>query len=196
MALGAGSLATATVATAFTVCVLFGFTIVVIEAGLETERGIRLTQKTAALQLIRNLLLVAPALGILVASEGETVASHYRGVCEIAGFSIDAVRPCRSSPLSYRKTATSELKRCFAVGYCEASRAPVLTWFFAYHVFSMPRIWEQSAVLLSALPTDTGPFMLAEFYDREATTTSATLLFSTIGSLLTVTLCLFLLGKH
>ena len=72
---------------------------------------------------------------------------------------------------------------------------PVITWVLAYHVFSMPAVWAKSAVLLTALPTGTGPFMLAEFYDREATTTSTTILFSTIGSLLTVTLYLYVLGR-
>lgn len=47
-----------------------------------------------------------------------------------------------------------------------------------------------SAVILSALPTGTGPFMLAEFYRREGGVTSSTILFSTVISLVTVTICL------
>jgi hypothetical protein len=42
------------------------------------------------------------------------------------------------------------------------------------------------AVLLAALPTGTGPFMLAEFYQREADITSNVILASTAASILTV----------
>jgi predicted permease len=48
-------------------------------------------------------------------------------------------------------------------------------------------------VILSALPTGTGPFMLAEFYRREGGVTSSAILFSTVVSLITVTLCLTLM---
>ena len=67
---------------------------------------------------------------------------------------------------------------------------PLLTWWLAFHVFALPLLWAKTAVMLSALPTGTGPFMLAEFYRREAGVTSSTILFSTLISLVTVTLCL------
>jgi predicted permease len=41
-------------------------------------------------------------------------------------------------------------------------------------------------VLLAALPTGTGPFMLAEFYRREAGITSTVVLASTVVSLATI----------
>jgi malonate transporter len=70
---------------------------------------------------------------------------------------------------------------------------PLLTWWLAFHVFALPVLWAKTAVLLSALPTGTGPFMLAEFYRREAAVTSSTILFSTVISLITVTVCLAML---
>ncbi|WP_200878876.1 hypothetical protein [Caballeronia sordidicola] len=57
-------------------------------------------------------------------------------------------------------------------------------------MFALPALWAKTAVILSALPTGTGPFMLAEFYKREAAVTSSTILFSTVISLVTVTACL------
>jgi malonate transporter and related proteins len=44
-----------------------------------------------------------------------------------------------------------------------------------------------AAVLLAALPTGTGPFMLAEFYRREASITGRVVLTSTIVSVATIT---------
>ena len=63
---------------------------------------------------------------------------------------------------------------------------PSLTWWLAARVFALPATLTQMAVLLAALPTGTGPYMLAEFYGREAHVISRTILFSTIASLATL----------
>jgi predicted permease len=68
---------------------------------------------------------------------------------------------------------------------------PLLTWFLAFRVFHLPPLWANSALLLSALPTGTGPFMLAEYYKREASVVSSTILMSTLGSLVTLSLCIY-----
>ena len=47
-----------------------------------------------------------------------------------------------------------------------------------------------SALLLAALPTGTGPFMLAEFYGRQALVTSRVVLATTILSVATLSLYL------
>ena len=73
---------------------------------------------------------------------------------------------------------------------------PLLTWVLAYWVFAVPPALAAIAVVLAALPTGTGPFMLAEFYGRRAVVTSGTILLSTTGSILTLTLYLALAGPH
>ena len=60
---------------------------------------------------------------------------------------------------------------------------PLITWVLAFQVFQLPPLWAYAALLLSALPTGTGPFMLAEFYRREASVVSSSILLSTLGSL-------------
>ena len=63
---------------------------------------------------------------------------------------------------------------------------PVIAWVLASTVFSLSPLLTHAAVLLAALPTGTGPFMLAEFYRREADVTSNVILVSTVVSVLTV----------
>jgi predicted permease len=63
---------------------------------------------------------------------------------------------------------------------------PAITWLLASIVFGLSPLLTHTAVLLSALPTGTGPFMLAEFYRREASVTSNGVLASTIVSLVTL----------
>ncbi|HML29834.1 MAG TPA: AEC family transporter, partial [Hyphomicrobium sp.] len=63
---------------------------------------------------------------------------------------------------------------------------PVIAWGLASMVFHLSPTLTRTVVLLAALPTGTGPFMLAEFYAREAAVTSRVILISTMLSVLTV----------
>ncbi len=59
---------------------------------------------------------------------------------------------------------------------------PALTWVMAVPVLGLPGHMAHLAVLLAALPTGTGPFMLAEFYNRENVLTGRMILITTILS--------------
>jgi predicted permease len=72
---------------------------------------------------------------------------------------------------------------------------PAITAVLAYWVFPMPRLWAQVAVVLSALPIGTGPFMLAKLYDREAALTSRAILISTLCSVASVSLLIVWLAS-
>ena len=65
---------------------------------------------------------------------------------------------------------------------------PAITAVLALGVFDLPRLWSHSAILLAALPTGTGPFMLAKLYEREPATTSRAILISTLLSVATISL--------
>ena len=66
----------------------------------------------------------------------------------------------------------------------------------AFYVFSMPPVWAWTAVLMSALPIGTGPFMLAQMYGRDARVTSRAILVSTVASVLTVSLLVAWISAH
>ncbi len=71
---------------------------------------------------------------------------------------------------------------------------PAVTGVFATAVFGRSPLLTHTAVLPAALPTGTGPVMLAEFYRREADITSNVILASTIASILTISGYLALTG--
>jgi hypothetical protein len=64
---------------------------------------------------------------------------------------------------------------------------PAITWVLAAHVFRLTPPLVHAAVLMSALPTGTGPFMVAEFYKREAGVTAQVVLVTTVLSVATLT---------
>lgn len=193
--LGKGSLAPATIATVFTVCILFAWAIIVIETAIQADRSFVHALLKTIPKLGRNPLLIAPTFGILTAMTGMSPPASVLESLKLLG---SASSPCALVALglflaeSRSKLAWAASTRLVAL---KLIVHPLITWVLAYHVFSMPRIWAQAAVLLTALPTGTGAFMLAEFYERDAPMTSSAILFSTIGSLISIALCLFLFTK-
>ena len=49
----------------------------------------------------------------------------------------------------------------------------MITALLAFYVFRMPAVWSHSAVLLSALPIGSGPFVLANLYGLQANVTQS-----------------------
>lgn len=193
MALGQEGLTAAMVATIITVCILFAVAIVMIEFSLQREgsdrRLLPILRKVGA-SLSRNPLLLAPLLGALWNTSGAPLPEVMTSMLKLLGA---AASPCAlvslGAFLAVRQSKRTESGAGLLV-MLKLVLQPAVTWFLAFHVFSMPPVWANAALLLSALPTGTGPYMLAELYKREAGITSSAILGSTVVSLMTLALCL------
>jgi len=197
VAFGRASLAAVTIATILTVCGLFALAIVVIEISRQHGRPSPRSLLKIGVSLLRNPLVSSPILGTLWAMTGlhlpdsaDTFLKLLGGAaspCALVGLGLFLAQPRPTSavrdPMPYWLAAAKLLLQ------------PALTWLFAYRVFAVPPTLAALAVLLAALPTGTGPFMLAEFYQREASTTSKAILISTVVSLATLSLLLYWMGR-
>lgn len=198
MVFGRESLLPVAIASIITVCILFASAIVLIETGLQSgKRPHQLAAKVAA-SLIRNPILVAPTLGALFGATGLAVPESADRFLKLLG---GAASPCALVVLGLflaqrRDISAAERGTSGLLTLCKLTLQPMLTWVLATWVFAVPPALATMAVVLAALPTGTGPFMLAEFYGRRAVVTSGTILFSTTGSILTLTLYLALAGPH
>ena len=200
VAFGKQTLPLTAIASIITVCIVFGVAILLIEVGLQEKSHPLAVLRKVALSLVRNPLLVAPALGAVVAALGLEVPQAAETFLKLLG---GAASPCALVViglfLAERGNAPSG-KSGLAGGptlWLVAAKLlaqPAATWALAALVFRLPAIQVQTAVLLSALPTGTGPFMLAEFYRRDGTVTSNVILVSTVLSVLTVSVYLSLPG--
>ncbi|WP_414462235.1 AEC family transporter [Hyphomicrobium sp. B1] len=186
--LGQQALAPTTIASIITVCVVFAIAIVLIEVGLQSEaRALHLARKVG-LSLMRNPLLVAPALGALFPASGLTVPVPVETFLKMLG---GAASPCALVALGLFLAAKTEQEAdvtrstAMLVGL-KLVLHPIIAWVLASMVFHLSPTLTRTVVLLAALPTGTGPFMLAEFYAREAAVTSRVILVSTMISVLTV----------
>jgi malonate transporter and related proteins len=185
---GAAGLPAAIIATLLTACVLFAGSIVLIEMDLQQARGVWRTMGKVGLSLARNPLVVSPVLGLVWAAVGAPLPAPVLRFTTLLG---GAASPCALVTIGLFLAQTGNAGKTAVVARLVGLKLllqPAITAVLAFWVFPMPALWSHSALLLSALPIGTGPFMLAKLYDREAAVTSRAILFSTVLSVVTISL--------
>lgn len=196
LVLGPHGLLPALIATLIVVCVLFAIAVVCVEIGLQGGQAPAVTIARVLAGLLRNPLVMAPLLGAAWAASGWAVPQPLDKFLRLLG---SATTPCALVSLGAFLAARPVWRLVPGASTLAAFKLvlhPLLTWLLATRVFGLPPPWAEAALLLSALPTGTGPYMLAGLYEREAAVVSATILCSTVGSLLTLTGCLALALAH
>lgn len=193
---GKSSLIPTTTATIVVACILFAIAIAMIEIGLQSEREFHRLAIKVLRAILKNPLIISPLLGAACSSAGLTMPGSVETFLKLLG---GAASPCALVCLgvflaSRQKAKATELpsgaKMNFGtVGLVVVAKLllqPLLTWILAAWLFHLPRDLTNMAILLAALPTGTGPFMLAEYYRRDAQITSGAILISTVLSIVTL----------
>lgn len=189
MLFGNDSLVPVTIASILTVCVLFASAIVLIEVGSHRQVHPGALALKVIGSLSRNPLLIAPVAGVLYGATGIGVPVEAKAFLKLLGGA--------ASPLALvviglflaepRTVSRQEVRASALLAAVKLFVHPALTGIFAVLMNVPPRL-AAMAVLLAAMPTGTGPFMLAEFYKLPAVVTSAVILISTLGALATLPL--------
>lgn len=185
--IGREAMTAATIATLITVCALFAVAVVLIEVGLQSEPAPHRLALKVAVAVAKNPLVVAPAAGALFLLAGIAVPAPAEKALALLG---SAASPCALVALGLflgeRRPAVAGTTRASSLLIlAKLGAQPLVAWLLATSVFGLSPLLTRAAVLLAALPTGTGPFMLAEFYRREADVTARTVLISTIASVVT-----------
>lgn len=202
LAYGPPSAPGATIAAVFTTCVLFGIAIALLEWDLHRGHAFGVTVVKVASSLIRNPIMIAPLLALTVTLGWvEMPAAADRVVKLLAG----SAGPCalvahglflaRDDPANAKPWAAALRPRPLALVTLKLLAQPVVTALLAVYLFGLEGMDAQLVVILSALPTGTGAFMLADVYKRDREVTSTTILASTVASALTLSICLLVLPK-
>lgn len=193
LVLGDDGVVPALIGTLVVVCVLFAVAVIFIEIGLQTEKTPHRAVGKVVFALLKNPLVVAPIAGSAWAASGVPLFEPLAKFLHLLGL---ATTPCALVSLGafLGKKQPGAGKGMPGLVILKLLVQPALAWGLAVYVFDLPRFWAQAALLLAALPTGTGPYMLAEFYQREAAVVSSTILVSTLASLVTLSLCLVVIG--
>ena len=202
LAFGAPSAPGATIAAVFTTCVLFGFAIALLEWDLHRGHAFVGTATKVGSSLVRNPIMIAPLLALTVtAGWFEMPAAADRVIKLLAG----SAGPCalvahglflaRDDPSNEKPWAAALRPRPLALVTLKLLAQPFVTALLAVYVFGLTGLDAQLVVILSALPTGTGAFMLADVYKRDLEVTSTTIMVSTVASALTLSICLVVLPR-
>lgn len=193
LVLGDEALQPAMVASIVVVCVLFAIALACVETGLHAGQGVLRTLGKVSWALVRNPLVVAPMLGALWAASDAQLPVPLATLLKLLGA---AAAPCALVSLGLflaQPQPAGPVRGVWPLVGLKLLVQPLITWYLAFQVFALPTLWAYSALLLSALPTGTGPYMLAEFYGREGSRVSRVVLLTTLGSLISLSLILLLL---
>lgn len=188
MVLGEASLPAVIIATLLTACILFAFSIVLIELDLQRSTTLRATLRKVSVSLIRNPLVCAPIAGLVFSGMGGTLPGPVLQFTTLLGA---AASPCALVTIGLflsQGRSTQDRGAVWRIVSLKLLIHPLLAFALVTWVFDMPPMWASAAVLIAALPVGTGPFMVAKLYDRAPAITSEATLLSTVLSVVTVSL--------
>lgn len=190
---GADKLGPAMIAAILTVSANFAVSIIFIEASSQSEKSLWITLRNVAVSLCKNPLIVAPVIaGILCASGVQLPYGAAQSIRLLGASASPCALVATGLFLAQRQESTSPVIAIELVVF-KLVIQPLIVWYLAFQVFTMPPLWAKSAVILSALPTGTGPFMLAELYGKGGGIASRTTFLSTVLGIVTLSICLTIL---
>ncbi len=189
LALGQDGLAPAIIST-FIVFVMFAIATVLIEIGIQSQKKSHEITLSVLRSLCTNPLLIAPVAG-LVWSSADLVL--YDPLAQVISFLAAAATPCAlvSIGLFLMQKESAAPQQAWSISFAKLIIQPLVAWLIAGPLLELPTLWVSSVVILAALPTGTGPFMLAQYYNADGRMISRVVLLSTLGSLLTLSLFLW-----
>lgn len=188
-ALGPASNTLTLISTIITACVLFGAAIVLIEVRLHVGSRPLQVLGNVAKSLAKNPLIVAPIIAAFFPATGLEIPHPVQVFLKLLGA---AASPCALVGLGLflaQERPKQEGRVCGQTALLVVLKLvvhPALAWLLATTLFPLTAPARHAAVLLAMLPTGTGPFMLAEFYGREAGVTARAILVSTVLSIATI----------
>jgi malonate transporter and related proteins len=191
---GQDNLAPAMVAAVLTVSANFAVSIILIETGGQSNRNIWQGIGNVGIALFKNPLILAPIFAAVVSLGGFHLPQGLAQSIKLLG---GAASPCALVAIGLFLAVKQEhanVPLSLGLVLLKLIAQPLLAWYLAFHVFDMPELWAKSAVLLSALPTGTGPFMLAELYRKGGGIASRTILLSTFGAVISLSVWLVVLS--
>ena len=157
-----------------------------IEIGQKRSASILGVVRDVGVALVRNPVLVAPVLGVLWAATGVPMPGPIDGFGRILGA---AAGPCALFSIGLFLVGRPLREGLGEVAVMTAVKLllqPAVTAVLVFWVFTHDPLWAKVAILMAALPTGAGSFVLAQAYGLYVQRTSSVILISTVVSVVTI----------
>lgn len=174
---------------------LYALSIISIELGHNRAEGIGHAIGKATIALIRNPIMIGPLAGLIWWMTGWTLPApidqftHMLGVAASPTALVAIGLFLAERPLHHALTQRPAL----ALTATKLILHPLITALIVWPILGMHGFSGTMAIAIAALPTGTGPFMVAGFYARDSKITSGTIFLTTIVSIVSITAILTLL---
>lgn len=191
---GRDGIAPAAMSVLLTACVQFLLAIIAVELTLKGGESLRTAIRQVVGSLFANPLFLAPLAGITVSVMGLAVPTPLEQFATLLGNAAAPVALfCIGLSLAQTRLASHDYAAIGRVTLLKLIMQPAIAAVLALYVFSMPWMWAQAAILLSALPIGSGIFTIAKTYERDTGVTSGAILASHVASVLTLSLLIALM---
>ena len=182
----------AIIATAIMSIVLIGPTITLIEAGLTQQPNTNLVARDVGVALTKNPLIVSVVAGALVPVFGIPLPL---ALVKFLDLLSAAAGPCALFAIGLfisSQTLGKQVAEGSLISGIKLIVHPLVAWLLVT-LFRVEPLWATVTILMAALPTGVNCFVLAQRYHVYVASTSATILLSTVVSVVTVSLLLVLM---
>jgi predicted permease len=164
---------------------------------IEAGQGGRRSLGTLLLNLVTSVaatpIIWGLSAGLVFALAGFAIPGPLDAVASGLGA---AATPCALFALGASLTRYSlggHLKEPAVLVTLKTVVHPLLVWLLATRVFDVPQLWAMTAVTLAALPSGITPYLFAQRYDACQASIASAVFLSTVLSVLTLTVLLFVL---
>jgi len=189
-AFGTAGLAPALLATVIMSAVAVGLAVIGLELTASRGRHVGHALLDVVLALVRNPLVVSPALGLLVSYLGWPLPIPMINLFDLLGAAASPSALFAIGLFMSSRPLAADLSEVGWISVLKLLWQPLLVWWLADTFFPMEPFWLASAIILAALPTGALTFVIAQKYEVYVERTSGVILVSTIASVITLSVLL------
>ena len=194
LAFGEAGMLPAIITTILNGAIIMAVAIALLELDVHQGKGGLTVLRGVLGGILRSPLVISAVAGLAASGFGIPVPKAVGTFCDILGASAG---PCALFAIGLFMVGKS-----FTAGMTEVSWLvllklvfqPLVTWWLAFHVFTMDPIWAAGALIQSALPTGALVFVLAQQYGIYIQRSTAVIMISTVISLATLSALFIYLG--
>ena len=192
LALGPASQPYIMVAFSLTLMLLFALAVILIEMARYRHLGLTHAVGQAIKGMLRNPVIITPVLGLLWWMTGVPLPAPLDRTMAMVGGSASPTALVAIGMFLAQRPLRGALTNPFVITLSAIKLLlhPLLTAVIALYLLHLPRPVAIVAIMIAAMPTGTGPFMVSGFYARDGTVTSGTILLSTLFSVLSIAVIL------
>lgn len=169
-------------------------TVILVQAGRRTAGDTSLGAKGVLLDVVRNPIIIGIFLGLLINLGGVTIWSPAGTILDLLG---RAAVPCALFAMGASLAGyplTGDVPPAIVLTLLKLVLHPLLVWMIAVPVMGLDGPWVSVAVLMASMPSAVNVYLFGARYEAAPGVAARTVLLTTLGSIVSISVVLTLIG--